>query len=271
MRLLGFNHSTPKLKFLIVLTQEERHHLSLRLLELRPVFNRNMRNLFLTGELKVEPCQMVLKRALASFEPISTLSLPAWVPCALGSPAPLAHSPANLQRASSFLRIFRIACPQCSIQRQFHGQPFKNRIWTSIRCQQCSTTFLSHRWLCPCGVAWRCCNVHSRWADFAALHARSSLKHRCWARRSRHDASDSASLLKQVHETRALQTFSSGPGSLLQSGHGCTNDITHSNNTCIIHFSTPMPTPRKRPASENLGFLRKCPKLFARFGHLATG
>ena len=70
---LGFNQSTPKLKFLFECSPSERKSLGVHLLQLRLVFNRNMQILFLTGELKVLPSPFNFKRALASTTPFSSL------------------------------------------------------------------------------------------------------------------------------------------------------------------------------------------------------
>ena len=66
---MGFNQSTPKLKFLVVTSIAEQKRMGILLLQLRPTFSKNMENLFITGELKVEPSHFVFKRALASRSP----------------------------------------------------------------------------------------------------------------------------------------------------------------------------------------------------------
>ena len=265
---MGFMQSTPKLKFLAVISTAERRSLGILLLQLRPSFTRAMERLFITGELKIEPCHFVLKRALAPLVPLCALSPPPWLPCAPSPPSgPLLPLVANFKRASIFLHDFAISCPHCNRNRVFQGLPLRKKCWTQIWCTHCHESMPAHRWHCPCGVSWRACPAHSRWPDYATLHAQRSLKHRRLARRTNHDAAESSNILQQVYNARNRQTFN------LEANSNITNDIS-SSSTCLINCpdGSMLRSPKRKPASLSMGhILRKCPKLHSRFSYLAAG
>ena len=90
---LGFNQSTPKLKFLLVLNESERHHLGIQRLKLRPKFTNAMQALFESGELRLEPAPFRLKCAFATPTALRPLALSPWVTCVLSCLAPSSPSP----------------------------------------------------------------------------------------------------------------------------------------------------------------------------------
>ena len=147
--------------------------------------------------------------------------------------------------------------PYLQHHAQVRPRAYRHRTWANIWCNSCQDTLPAHRWQCPCGLSWRSCPRHAQWASLSRLIFSKRIMHHRLERRANRDASDSASLLRQVHISRAQCSFSLRSASITTSTYPCQESVTES---------------RKREAPEVLEhILLNCPKLFSRFPHLAAG